>query len=161
MVYVEENEIEKYISIFVVNGSTVGFSARTNLYIDSGTYNCGSGNPVYTWGNFTSQIVDRKFNNEGNTYMRQSVTNVTGGTAWKNWTVNIVKPNILGDINGDGSITVADTLLYLRYSVGQNISPYHIDTSDDVTCDGKATVADALMVLRKSVGQDVNLSCQA
>lgn len=65
----------------------------------------------------------------------------------------------LGDVNKDHSVTVADALLYLRYSVGKNISPFHMDTSDDVTCDNKITVSDSLMVLRKSVGQDVNLGC--
>ncbi|MCZ7402574.1 MAG: dockerin type I domain-containing protein, partial [Candidatus Methanoperedens sp.] len=66
---------------------------------------------------------------------------------------------LTGDVNDDGTITVADSLLYLRYSVGQDISPYHIDTSDDVTCDSTITVADALIVLRKSVGQTVDLIC--
>jgi YVTN family beta-propeller protein len=66
---------------------------------------------------------------------------------------------ITGDVNNDAVITVADALLYLRYSVGQDISPYHIDMGDDVTCDGKITVADALMVLRKAVGQNVTLQC--
>jgi hypothetical protein len=70
-----------------------------------------------------------------------------------------VRTRIKGDANDDGSITVADALLYLRYAVGQNISPYHIDTSDDVTCDSVITVSDALLVLRKAVGQNVNLEC--
>jgi hypothetical protein len=79
-------------------------------------------------------------------------------------TNNIVRwrvPSIKGDVNIDGAVTVADALLYLRYSVGQNISPYHIDISNDVTCEipPTITVADALLVLRKSVGQNVNLQC--
>ncbi len=65
----------------------------------------------------------------------------------------------LGDANKDGSITSADALLYLRYAVGQDISPFHIDIGDDVTCDGGITAADALLVLRKAVGQDVTLGC--
>jgi hypothetical protein len=67
-----------------------------------------------------------------------------------------------GDINYDDVVTVADALLYLRYSVGQNIPPFHIyQTTDDVTCETPATitVADALLVLRKAVGQNVNLNC--
>ena len=77
----------------------------------------------------------------------------------KYWSENPVTIKLMGDIDGNDKITVADALLYLRYAVGQNISPYHIDISDDVTCDGKITVADALMVLRKSVGQNVSLQC--
>ncbi len=66
-----------------------------------------------------------------------------------------------GDANDDGKITASDALLYLRYAVGQDISPYHLDpVSDDVTCDGKITASDALKVLRKAVGQDLsNESC--
>jgi hypothetical protein len=80
-----------------------------------------------------------------------------------NGSITVIDPqvpiDIIGDINGDETVTVADALLYLRYSVGQDISPYYMDNSDDVTCDGTVTVADALLVLRKSVGQDVNLQC--
>jgi hypothetical protein len=64
-----------------------------------------------------------------------------------------------GDINGDGQRTAADALLYLRYAVGQDISPYHIYASDDVTCDGFIHADDALKMLRKAVGQDVDLDC--
>ena len=62
-----------------------------------------------------------------------------------------------GDANDDGRITASDALLYLRYAVGQDISPYHLDpVADDVTCDGRITAADALKVLRKAVGQDLS-----
>ena len=67
-----------------------------------------------------------------------------------------------GDADDNGLITVSDALLYLRYSVGQNISPYHLfPVVDDVTCEkpGMITVADALKVLRKAVGQNVDLNC--
>ncbi len=65
----------------------------------------------------------------------------------------------LGDADQSGGITSADALLYLRFAVGQDISPFHIDSSDDVTCDNGITAADALMILRKAVGQDVVLGC--
>ena len=66
-----------------------------------------------------------------------------------------------GDANDDESITSSDALLYLRYAVGQNVSPFHMDISDDVTCDNipKITAADALKVLRKAVKQNVDLQC--
>jgi hypothetical protein len=70
-------------------------------------------------------------------------------------------PGILGDANGDSTITSADALLYLRYAVGQDISPFNIDPLiDDVTCDDIITSADALKILRKVVGQNVDLICQ-
>lgn len=66
---------------------------------------------------------------------------------------------VIGDINKDLIVTAGDALLYLRYVVGQDISPYNIDMTDDVTCDVMITTADALKVLRKAVGQNVNLTC--
>lgn len=70
---------------------------------------------------------------------------------------------IKGDINGDKAITSSDALLYLRYAVGQNISPFIIVPSeDDVTCTEippVITAGDALKVLRKAVNQPVSLEC--
>jgi len=58
-----------------------------------------------------------------------------------------------GDINNDNRLTVADALLYLRYSVGLSIAPYEIDPNlDDLNGDRRITVADALKVLRAAVG---------
>ena len=70
-----------------------------------------------------------------------------------------ISSSIKGDINDDGIITSSDALLYLRYAVGQNISPYNIDMNDDVTCDGQITASDALKVLRKAIDQNVVLEC--
>ncbi len=72
---------------------------------------------------------------------------------------NVIIKYALGDADHSESITSADALLYLRFAVGQDISPFHIDSSDDVTCDNGITAADALMILRKAVGQDVSLEC--
>jgi len=55
---------------------------------------------------------------------------------------------IKGDANNDDKITAVDALIYLRFVVGLDISPYHLDpVEDDVTGDGKITVVDALKVL--------------
>ena len=60
---------------------------------------------------------------------------------------------IKGDANGDGRITATDALLYLRFAVGLDISPYHLDpVADDLTGDGRITAVDALKVLRIAVG---------
>lgn len=99
----------------------------------------------------------------GNFVIEQKSENLTWATPRS---TKLVRPKlttpILGDVNNDGSITVEDALLYLRYSVGQDISPYSIDpVRDDVTCDNPpiVTVADALQVLRKSIDQSVHLGC--
>ena len=58
---------------------------------------------------------------------------------------------IKGDVNDDGVVTSTDALLYLRYTLGQDISPYHVDNNDDVTCDNKITITDAIVVLRNLI----------
>jgi len=79
------------------------------------------------------------------------------GTSFKVSDISLLNKT-KGDVDKDGVVTTADALLYLRYAVGQNISPYKIDNSDYVTCDNKITVADAFYVLRESMGQDPNYS---
>ena len=58
-----------------------------------------------------------------------------------------------GDANGDDKITAVDALIYLRFAVGLDITPYKLDpVADDMTGDGRITVTDALKVLRIAVG---------
>ena len=58
-----------------------------------------------------------------------------------------------GDANGDDKITAVDALIYLRFAVGLDITPYKLDpVADDMTGDGKITATDALKVLRIAVG---------
>lgn len=65
-----------------------------------------------------------------------------------------------GDINGDGSVTIADALLALQISVGSvTASGDHLKNGDvapfvggQPAPDGAVTVADALVILRKVVG---------
>jgi len=60
-----------------------------------------------------------------------------------------------GDVNEDGRITATDALLYLRFAIGLDISPYQLDpVADDMTGDGRITATDALKVLRIAVGLD-------
>lgn len=69
---------------------------------------------------------------------------------------------VLGDVNGDGTITAADARLALRISVDlekyEEGSPYK--KSSDVNGDTKTTAADARMILRASVELD-DLSIKA
>ena len=58
----------------------------------------------------------------------------------------------MGDLDGDGEITSADSLAILRQSVGlENLTPEQIKLCD-VDGDKEVTSADALEVLRYSVG---------
>ncbi len=66
--------------------------------------------------------------------------------------INRDKVNLLGDVNKDGNINVADALIISRYDVGLT----ELDGSQlavgDVNGDGSVTVADALIISRYDVG---------
>lgn len=67
---------------------------------------------------------------------------------------------LVGDVNGDGSVSASDARITLRYSVGlEKVSP---DRLPYMNCDGNdsITAADARMVLRTSVGlEDTKIRC--
>jgi hypothetical protein len=62
---------------------------------------------------------------------------------------------LLGDVNGDGNITVADALMALRGTTGELALTGAQQTLADVNRDGFITVADALMILRYTTGEIV------
>ena len=63
----------------------------------------------------------------------------------------------LGDVNGDGGITIVDALLVARKAVG--LSSDIEASAADVNCDGSITIVDALLIARKSVGLEVTAWC--
>jgi hypothetical protein len=139
--------------------SGIAVDSSGNVYVvDSGNnriekFNT-SGGFLSKWGSYGSG--DGQFNNPTGVAVDSSGSVYVADTGNN----RIEKFETLkGDINDDGSITVADALLYLRYASGQNISPYQMSTGDDVTCDGAVHVDDALKVLIKAVWQNVDLLC--
>lgn len=67
---------------------------------------------------------------------------------------------LLGDVNGDGSVSASDARTALRYSVGlEKVTP---DRLPYMNCDGNdsITAADARIILRTSVGlEDTKIRC--
>ena len=122
----------------IARDTTFDEGIYTNVWMDD-NYNWS--NPNYVL--HTKDLINRTTNN---------VTDVI-------YKLLSLTTRLKGDVDGDSSITASDALLYLRYAVGQNISPYQMSVSDDVTCDGNIFADDALLVLRKAVGQNVNLEC--
>lgn len=108
---------------------------------------------IYTYVNETGHfIIEEKYENP--------TWNTSGTIIFSKEPKVANKPQYeLGDVNKDMSITSSDALLYLRYSVGQDVSPFVINNTDDVTCDNVITASDALKVLRKSVDQSLTLTC--
>ena len=79
--------------------------------------------------------------------------NVGTGYTVKNedTTYTIVK---LGDVNGDGKMTPADSTVILRAYVGLDEVTSAEKTSADTNGDGKLTPADSTLILRAYVGLD-------
>ena len=62
------------------------------------------------------------------------------------------QPGLMGDVNGDGSVDVADALLTLRYSmelIGETALELN---AADMDGNGMVTVSDALTILRIAMG---------
>jgi hypothetical protein len=121
---------------------------------ESGNTVSGSGNTASPSYSATPRTVD-------------SAIAITPGTSCPAYTVAPAIPAKVaaiastptGDINGDGSVTIADALLALQISVGSvaqtsahlkngDVAPF-VDSKP--APDGAITVADALMILRKVV----------
>ena len=60
--------------------------------------------------------------------------------------------HIMGDIDGDGKVTSADSLTVLRASVGLEKVSDELKSIVDIDKDGRITSADSLSILRASVG---------
>ncbi len=59
---------------------------------------------------------------------------------------------LIGDVNGDGHIDVADAILILRHIVGLSTLTGIGLVAADVNIDGQVDVADAILILRYIVG---------
>ncbi|MBL0940942.1 MAG: hypothetical protein IBJ03_18765 [Gemmatimonadaceae bacterium] len=67
---------------------------------------------------------------------------------------------VMGDADGDGSITAADASTILRWLVQMPVSPRaNVRVLGDANCDGQITIADALIILQHDAGQRVQTSC--
>ncbi len=60
-----------------------------------------------------------------------------------------IAPDVKGDMNGDGSVTLADLVITLRICAGDNISPIADASEADVNGDGSIGLAEAIYILWK------------
>ena len=66
---------------------------------------------------------------------------------------------IVGDVDGDGSITTGDALIILRSLVGLPIVASAVMANGDANCDSRVTAADAQLILQLDVGIPPQGSC--
>jgi len=72
--------------------------------------------------------------------------------------ITVVEP-VLGDVDGDGSITITDALTIGRRSGGYDPAPFFPEVAD-VNCDGAISINDALLVARYSAKVITQFPCQ-
>ncbi|MBN1699883.1 MAG: dockerin type I repeat-containing protein [Spirochaetales bacterium] len=65
---------------------------------------------------------------------------------------------VLGDVNGSGSVDIVDALQIAQYYVGLNPSGFNVDAAD-ADCSGTVNIVDALRVAQYYVGLVSELSC--
>jgi hypothetical protein len=82
-----------------------------------------------------------------------TIGNPSGGSA----TVS-VSNQTLGDVNGDGSITIVDALMAAQYYVGLAPAGYNA-AAGDVNCDGTRNIVDALVIAQYYVGLLTSFPC--
>lgn len=161
---IHHSDYETYVNTHINYSLNISFDGKfDNMSAYNGTLKLAK-DTTFDEGIYTNVWMDNNYNWTDPAFFQRSKYSIIYGTnivADVLYTLMSVHENVVaGDINGDKIITSTDALLYLKYAVGQDIYPYHIDQSNDVTCDEKITAADALMVLKKAVGQAVDLSCK-
>jgi aryl-phospho-beta-D-glucosidase BglC (GH1 family) len=67
-------------------------------------------------------------------------------------------PVTMGDVNGDGNITIIDALMTAQHYVGLHPNGF-IAAAADVNCNGSVQIVDALMIAQYYVGLLADLDC--
>ena len=62
------------------------------------------------------------------------------------WVNTIGDAILMGDVNGDGEVTITDAVAMISYVLGENLSDFNAAAAD-VNGDGKVTVADVVAVI--------------
>ena len=133
-------------SATVANGSNATYTA-TATYSDATTAVITA---AWTSSNTTVATIDAATGELTALALGTTTVNATseGVTGTKNVTVSETGAGVIGDINGDGSVTSVDALMVLQMTVG-NLAE---TTPADVNGDGSVTSVDALMILQAVVG---------
>ena len=103
------------------------------------------------------QLYFKTFSTIGSTNIELAVPTLTnelaetiGTLKGKGTTIQIID-FIIGDVNGNSDVTIADALLVARYSANLVVNSF-IEVAADVNTDGKINIADALLIARKAAG---------
>ena len=137
---------EEYI--VPINSSSSSEPSKDGIKIENDNILC---EPSVTVTNILGQMKDATIKNADGKVVTSG--NVGTGYTVTNGDVNytIIK---LGDVNGDGKLTPADSTVILRTYVGLEKINESEKSSADTNGDGKLTPADSTVILRAYVGLD-------
>ncbi|MCR5069521.1 MAG: BspA family leucine-rich repeat surface protein [Prevotella sp.] len=92
----------------------------------------------------------------GAKYSNGTIVDIDGNEIQRYWvTIEYAEPYILGDVNGDGSITMADANMVVNYFLAtdpSSIANFNV-TAADVNGDKSITMADANQIVNMFLGQ--------
>ena len=66
---------------------------------------------------------------------------------------HILKNYLLGDVNGDGNLDVADVTLLISYILGENPNPFHLELANIIN-DGVIDVTDVSALINMILSGD-------
>jgi len=148
---------------FSVKGASIYLSWDANQEADLGGYKLylldGAGNTVRSLDlkkaanyNLINAINDLPY------YLAVSAYDLSGNESGRSSVITATKvtpPQTAsaadGDLDGDGSVTIADAIKVLRISVGMDASTTEAKSHGDMDGDGKLTIRDVIFLLRKSI----------
>jgi hypothetical protein len=97
---------------------------------------------------WSDNVVDN--GNTSLTIFTSGIANAEGtfGSSSKNkeWVADGFEPHKPGDVNKDGSVTMADVIKILSYILGENPDGFDV-TAADLNGDGKVTITDASILI--------------
>lgn len=104
----------------------------------------------------TVESIKEKYSDTKITVKNSSGNEITTGNVGTGYTITIADKTYtivkLGDVNGDGKITPADSTVILRSYVGLNTLNDATNLAANVNFDSKITPADSTVILRQYVG---------
>ena len=152
-IYTNENKIE--VSNIELNSSSLSLAVGETDTISFTVTPQNASNKSVTWYSENPEIaqVDEYGNVTGVSAGITSIACVSlNGNIKSVCDVSVNNKNILGDVNGDGKITIIDVTLVQRCVVGITSFDYETFKIADVNKDGKISILDVTLILKVVVG---------
>lgn len=138
-----------------LTGKEVRLAAKATKVLKSGT-SVMKGSGYQLVGTGGERVVENAYvlNDSGDAFVRTASATVKAGSAYfiatENTGTDILRlgtAGLLGDVNGDGKLSVADVMLLVNHIIGQEPTVF-ILANADVNSDGNITVTDVMALVK-------------